>query len=76
MTDEPIRLPSPAPVDSPYVDEKVVAAIRAKEGQSRFDLTKLLTLIDELNDNYAHRNMYGSHALLRGLLDHIPPILG
>lgn len=75
-TNEPARLPSPAQAGSPYVDEKVVAAIRAKEGQSKFDLTKLLTLIDELNDNYAHRNTYGSHALLRGLLDHIPPILG
>ena len=75
-TNEPPRLPSPAQAGSPYVDEEVVAAIRAKEGQSKFDLTKLLTLIDELNDNYAHRNTYGSHALLRGLLDHIPPILG
>jgi len=58
------------------VDKKVVAAIRAKDGTSNFDVTKLLTLIDELNDNYANRNTYGSHALLRGLLDHIPPILG
>jgi hypothetical protein len=55
--------------------EKVVAAIQAKEGQTTFDLTKLLTLIGELNDNY-DRNTYGSHALLRGLLDHVPPILG
>lgn len=75
-TNEPVRLPSPAQAASTYVDEKVVAAIRAKEGQSNFDLTKLLALIDELNDNYAHRNTYASHALLRGLLDHIPPILG
>jgi hypothetical protein len=50
--------------------------IRAKEGTSAFKVTKLLKLIGELNDNYARGNTYASHALLRGLLDHIPPILG
>lgn len=60
---------------APYVDQKVIEAIRAKDGQSKFDVTKLLTLIDELNDNYDRGNTYASHALLRGLLDHVPPIL-
>jgi hypothetical protein len=73
---EPVDPSAPAQARSPYVDEKVIEAIRAKDGQSKFDVTKLLTLIDELNDNYARQNTYGSHALLRGLLDHIPPILG
>jgi hypothetical protein len=59
-----------------YVDEQVVGAIRAKDGQSRFDVTKLLDLIAELNDNYASRNTYASHALLRAILDHVPPIFG
>jgi hypothetical protein len=68
------RCPGPV-ASSPYVDAKIVEAIRAKDGQSKFDVTKLLGLIDELNDNYARRNTYASHALLRGLLDHIPPIL-
>jgi hypothetical protein len=70
------RLPSPAQVGSPYVDEKVITAIRAKDGQSKFDATKLLALVGELNDNYARNNTYASHALLRAILDHIPPILG
>jgi hypothetical protein len=39
-------------------------------------LSKLLGLIDELNDNYARSNTYASHALLRAILDHVPPILG
>lgn len=70
------RFPSSAQIGSPYVDEKVVTAIRAKDGQSKFDVTKLLALVGELNDNYARRNTYASHALLRAVLDHIPPILG
>jgi hypothetical protein len=69
------HLAPPAQIASPYVDAKVVAAIQAKDGQSTFDVTKLLSLIAELNDNCARSNTYASHALLRGLLDHIPPIL-
>jgi hypothetical protein len=65
-----------APSPSRYVNAQVVDAIRAKQGQSTFELTKLLGLIDELNDNYARQNSYAAHALLRAILDHIPPILG
>ena len=54
----------------------MIDAIRAKEGTSALNVTKLLKLSGELNDNYARRNTYASHTLLRGLLDHIPPILG
>jgi hypothetical protein len=63
------RLPLPAQVGSPYADEKVITAIRAKDGQSKFDVTKLLALVGELNDNYARNNTYASHALLRAILD-------
>jgi hypothetical protein len=38
-------------------------------------LTKLLTLINELNDNQARGNAYAAHALVRAILDHVPPIL-
>lgn len=64
------------PAVSAYVNEKVVESIRAKQGQSTFELTKLLRLVEELNDNYARGNTYASHMLLRAVLDHIPPILG
>jgi hypothetical protein len=46
------------------------------QGRSKFDVTKLLALVGELNDNYVRSNTYASHALLRAILDHIPPILG
>ena len=45
-------------------------------GNSTFDVGKLLSLIKELNANYADGHTYGSHALLRAILDHVPPILG
>src|SRR6185437_10095205 len=73
---EPLRLPPPAQDGSSYVDEKVITAIRAKDGQSKFDVTKFIALVDELNDNYASWHAYASHALLRAVLDHVPPILG
>jgi hypothetical protein len=60
----------------PYVAEKLTASIQAKVEVSQLDCTKLLQLIDELNDNYARENAYAAHALLRAILDHIPPILG
>jgi len=59
-----------------YVDDQVVAAIKAQEGTDQFDRSKLLRLIGELNDNYALGNGYAVHALLRAILDHIPPLLG
>lgn len=60
----------------PYIAEQITDAIRAKAGRSRFDLTKLLALIAELNDNCASKHTYAAHALLRAVLDHVPPVFG
>lgn len=68
--------PLPAQVGAPYVDAKVVEAIRTKDGQGQFDVTKLFALVNELNDNYASRHTYASHALLRAVFDHVPPAFG
>jgi hypothetical protein len=59
-----------------YVDRKVIASIEASTGTRRFDHRKLLGLIHELNDNYRKENGYAAHALMRAILDHIPPMLG
>jgi hypothetical protein len=64
-----------APAGS-YVDAQVIAAITAQQGAGQLDRSKLLRLIGELNDNYARGNGYAVHALLRAILDHIPPLLG
>lgn len=66
----------PAQAAAPYVDQRLIAAIREGDATSRLDCTKLLALIEELNDNQARDNVYAAHALLRAILDHIPPILG
>jgi hypothetical protein len=59
-----------------YVNAQVIAAITAQQGTDQFDWSKLLRLIGELNDNYARGNGYAVHALVRAILDHIPPLLG
>ena len=69
------RLRAHAPEGS-YIDPQVIAAIKAQEGMDRFDRSKLLRLVEELNDNYLRGNGYAVHALLRAILDHVPPLLG
>lgn len=59
-----------------YIDPRVAASIEALPQPPRFDHTKLLKLIRELDDSYARNNAYAAHALLRAILDHIPPMLG
>jgi hypothetical protein len=59
-----------------YVDLEVVSAICSKEPHSPWACNKLLCLIDELDSNYASGHAYAVHALLRTILDHVPPIFG
>jgi len=59
-----------------YIGSQVIATIKAQGATDRFDRAKLLRLIDELNDNHIRGNAYAAHALLRAILDHIPPLLG
>jgi hypothetical protein len=60
----------------PYIDPAVTASLVARAAALGFDPTKLTQLISELNDNYSRGNAYAVHALLRALLDHVPPMLG
>ena len=59
-----------------YLDPRVTASIQALPPTHGFDHTKLLRLMAELDDNFARENAYAAHALLRAILDHIPPMLG
>lgn len=48
-----------------------------KEIKSKqFDLTKLVRLCEELNNNSASMNNFSSSLLVRSIIDHIPPIFG
>jgi len=61
---------------TPYVDPQVSAALAARAETLGLDAGKLMRLVAELNDNYRRGNAYAAHALLRAVLDHIPPLLG
>jgi hypothetical protein len=60
---------------SPYIDPALAGAVAARARELGLDPAKLLRLITELNDNYQRGNAYAAHALLRAILDHIPPML-
>jgi hypothetical protein len=58
-----------------YIDADVAGAVKARAEELGMCADKLCRLIEELNDNYDRGNTYAAHALLRTLLDHIPPLL-
>ena len=78
MTDErPSHRFAATSTGLPYIDAKVIEKLRKIPDVPRgLDYSKLLRLIEELNDNYAKGNAYAAHASLRSILDHIPPTLG
>jgi hypothetical protein len=61
---------------TPYIDPQVSGNLAARAGILGLDPGKLVRLLYELNDNYSRGNAYAAHALLRAVLDHIPPLLG
>jgi len=61
---------------TPYIDLQISTSLAAKAEALELDSGKLSKLIAELNDNFSRGNAYASHALLRAILDHIPPLLG
>jgi hypothetical protein len=66
----------PAAVRPGYIDPQVSASLAARAEIIGLDPGKLTRLVAELNDNYSRDNTYAAHALLRAILDHIPPLLG
>jgi len=73
---QPRDAASPAVTRGGYVDPQVSASLAARAASTGLDPGKLTTLVAELNDNYSRGNAYAAHALLRAILDHIPPLLG
>jgi hypothetical protein len=58
-----------------YVENSTI--LKLSEIQSGdFDLTRLIKLCKELNDNYSFNNYLSCGMILRSILDHIPPIFG
>ena len=67
---------SPAGSRIGYVDPQVSAGLATRAEAVGLDPGKLVKLVVELNDNFSRGNAYAAHALLRAILDHIPPLLG
>lgn len=59
-----------------YISKQIVESMDIAQQQAMFECSKLSSIIAELNDNCSRNNTYASHALLRTLLDHIPPVFG
>ncbi|MGV9346355.1 hypothetical protein ACWDSD_16305 [Streptomyces spiralis] len=59
-----------------YVNPTVRAELEAKRGKAAWNLDKLLQLLTELDESYGANQPYSCHALLRAIIDHVPPILG
>lgn len=58
-----------------YVGEGRIKEL-ANLPKDKFDTAKLVKLCEELNENYKWKNYFAVGALLRMVLDHIPPIFG
>ncbi|MFD6190344.1 hypothetical protein [Streptomyces sp. NPDC060275] len=71
----------PRPVTPPeeppqYVNEDLIKELAAKQGETRLSPDKLLQLVRELNSCFRDDHPYACHALVRAIIDHVPPILG
>lgn len=58
-----------------YVDTSRINELKALTS-SKFDLTKLIRLCEELNICYTHQSYLAVAMLTRAVLDHVPPIFG
>ncbi|NUV64875.1 hypothetical protein [Streptomyces sp. CAI-85] len=59
-----------------YVNAGLRNELLEKQGKTKLSVDKLIALLRELDDNYADGHAYSCHALLRAVIDHVPPILG
>jgi hypothetical protein len=58
-----------------YVSEVRLVALRAIQS-SQVDIRKLIRICEELNASWSQGSYYSITALLRALLDHVPPVFG
>ncbi|MEG4395031.1 hypothetical protein [Microcoleus sp. BROC3] len=61
----------------PFIDEGRLQELKEiSSKKSKFDLSKLIKLCEELNSNYSNGNYYATAMLTRAIMDHVPPIFG
>lgn len=69
---EPVKLTTPG---GTYVDPQRMGELSSLKGGA-FDLAKLLALLREINICHQNRCYFAIAALVRTVLDHVPPIFG
>ncbi|MBL7851614.1 MAG: hypothetical protein JNN04_11985 [Cyclobacteriaceae bacterium] len=62
-------------ISTSFINESRIAALE-NLSNDRFDISKLIRLCDELNVCYGNDCHYAMLALVRTLIDHVPPIFG
>ena len=56
-----------------YIESTMVLALSELKSE-KYDLSKLIKMCKELNDNYSLNNYLACGMLIRAILDHVPPI--
>ncbi|MFA5750423.1 MAG: hypothetical protein WC895_04330 [Candidatus Shapirobacteria bacterium] len=70
-----IKVPETNPKKSElYIKKEIITGFQNKG--KPFDYTKLISLINGLNNNYSDRDAYTCSVLIRAIIDIIPPLLG
>lgn len=59
--------------ESYYIENSIILGLSQIKSE-KCDLTKLIKMCKELNDNYSLENYLSCGMLIRSILDHIPPI--
>lgn len=65
----------PSLSSEPFVAPARIDALRSIRS-TEFDLSKLIRICEELNSNWSNKNWFSVAALIRMLLDHVPPVFG
>lgn len=60
-------------INNKFIDESRLDELKSINN-SKYDLTKLIRLCEELNDNYSRGNYLSVGMIGRTIIDHIPPI--
>ncbi|WP_411147409.1 hypothetical protein [Streptomyces sp. A30] len=68
--------PVAEPERAPYIDGGLLHDLEEAAAKTRWKVHKLLALCRGLNDSYTAGNPYACAAMIRSILDHIPPLFG
>lgn len=68
--------PAAAPERGPYVELALLDELEQAAAGTKWQVHKLIALCQGLNDAYKAGNSYVCAAMIRAVMDHIPPVFG